>query len=156
MRCLWPGSSRRQNGNYYRPGTDNPMTIRILIADDHKLVRKTLRTLLERAEGLEIVAEAENGRRALALAQELQPDIVLLDISMPRMTGLEATAHISQLTRTRVIVLSVHQNLLRAALDNGASGYVLKQDSSTDLVDAIEQVNRGEQYVSPRLARPAA
>lgn len=132
------------------------MTIRILIADDHKLVRKTLRMLLERAEGLEIVAEAENGRRALALAEELRPDIVLLDISMPRMTGLEATAHISQLTRTRVIVLSVHQNLLRAALENGASGYVLKQDSSTDLVDAIEQVNRGEQYVSPRLTRPTA
>lgn len=132
------------------------MTIRILIADDHALVRQTLRKLLERAEGLEIVAEAENGHRALALARELRPDVALIDISMPRMTGLEATAHISRLPqRTRVIVLSVHNNLLQAALDNGAAGYVLKQDSTSDLVEAIKHVNQGERYVSPRLVRPA-
>lgn len=131
------------------------MTIRILIADDHTLVRQTLRALLERAEGLDIIAEAENGRQALALAKELHPDIVLLDISMPRMTGLEATAHISQLTPgARVIVLSVHNNLLDAAFENGAAGYVLKQDASSDLVEAVESVYEGNRYVSPGLTRP--
>jgi len=139
---------------HQQPDVHKPMTIRILIADDHALVRQTLCMLLERAEGLEVVAEAENGQRALELARELRPDVALIDISMPRMTGLEATAHISQLPQnTRVIVLSVHNNLLQTALDNGASGYVLKQDSTSDLVEAIEQVYQGERFVSPRLVR---
>ena len=133
------------------------MTTRILIADDHPLIRQTLRTLLEKADGIEIIAEADNGRSALEMTQRLRPDVAVVDISMPRMTGLEATAHISRLVPpTRVIILSVHNNLLEVALNHGAAGYVLKQDSATDLVQAIEQVSRGERYISSRLAHVSA
>ena len=130
--------------------------VRILLADDHSLVRASLRSLLTDNPGIEVVGEANDGRQALELAGRHRPDIVLMDISMPGLNGLEATRQIVKAhPAVRVIVLSMHatdQHVLRA-LRSGASGYVLKGSLPHELELAIESVARGEIFLSPAISR---
>ncbi|MFO7602343.1 MAG: response regulator transcription factor [Gammaproteobacteria bacterium] len=129
--------------------------IRILLADDHHLVRAGIRSLLEGFADMEVVGETGDGREAIALASRCQPDIVLLDISMGAMSGLEAAASIVQdCPQTRVIMLSMHANeeYVRQALQAGASGYLLKDAATNELEIALRAVLRGETYLSPAVS----
>lgn len=129
--------------------------IRALLVDDHALVRAGLRTLLESIDGVAVVAEAGNGEEALRLAAELQPDLVVMDIAMPRLSGLDAAAHIREaLPGTRVLVLSMHasEDYVRRALRSGASGYLLKDAAAVELELAVRAVICGETYLSPRVS----
>lgn len=119
------------------------MSLRILIADDHDLMRRGLKALMANHPGWEICAEATKGREAVAKAAALRPDILIIDICMPELNGIEATRQIRKASpRTEVLVLSVHHSdqLIREVLDAGARGFVLKSDSATDLVSAIESL----------------
>jgi DNA-binding NarL/FixJ family response regulator len=130
--------------------------LHILIADDHGIVRSGIRMLIDRQEGMRVVAEAEDGLQAVDLAQSTRPDVAILDVSMPRMTGLQAAREIKLRTPdTSVLLLSMHddERYFFDAVDVGASGYVLKRAADTDLIDAIQAVGRGEQFVSPDTER---
>jgi DNA-binding NarL/FixJ family response regulator len=132
--------------------------IKILLADDHPIVRKGIIACLARHEHLVIVGEAADGLEAVAKAKQLLPDILLLDIDMPKMNGLAATEVLrKELPQIKVLILSMYQRseyLLRI-LQSGARGYVLKGASSEDLLKAIETVNKGETFFSPEIARLA-
>ena len=131
-------------------------TIRILLADDHEVVRRGLRALLEMQPGWEVCGEAENGRAALELAQRLAPDIVVMDIGMKQLNGFEATRQILERTRgIEVLVLSIHDNeqTVREVLGAGARGYVLKSDAGRDLVAAVGALLRRETFFSPTVAQ---
>src|SRR5579875_832666 len=124
---------------------------RILIADDHGIVRAGIRLLLERQGDLEVVAEAADGVEAVQSALAARPDVCILDVAMPRLTGLQAAREIlAQLPRTRVLMLSMHddEHYLYAALQAGAGGYVLKREADHDLVAAIRAVARGEAFLT--------
>ena len=126
--------------------------VHILIADDHGIVRSGIRMLIDRQPGMRVVAEAEDGIQAVELAQTQKPDVAILDVSMPRMTGLQAAREIrSRAPDTSVLLLSMHddERYFFDAVDVGAAGYVLKRSADTDLIDAIQAVARGEQFVSP-------
>ncbi len=129
--------------------------VRILLADDHTLMRAGLRLLLERHPGFEVVAEAANGRQALELAAALHPDIVVIDVGMPVLNGIEAVAQLAAShPLSQAIVLSMHSDeayLLRA-LQAGARGYLVKDTAEADLVAAIHAVRAGKIFVSPSLA----
>jgi len=130
----------------------------ILIADDHALVRAGIRAFLERIPNIEVVAEASDGREAVELVAKLQPDIVLMDIAMPDLNGLEATSQIVKMwPRVRVIVLSMHasEEYVWQALRAGARGYLLKGASLAELEWALSVVVRGEIYLSPPLSQQA-
>jgi DNA-binding NarL/FixJ family response regulator len=130
--------------------------IRILIADDHTLMRDGLRSLLTGRADVEVVGEASDGRQAVQLAQELCPDIVLMDVAMPLLNGLEATRQIkTYCPQVYVLILSMHDNeeYVREVLAAGASGYLLKQAATDELVSAIQAVARGEAYLSPSITR---
>jgi DNA-binding NarL/FixJ family response regulator len=125
--------------------------MRILIADDHGVVRGGLRLLLERQADLEVVAEAEDGVEALEQAISTKPDVAILDVAMPRMTGLQATREIkAHAPDTHVLVLSMHddERYVFEALKAGASGYVLKRGADQDLVAAVRAVARGEPFLT--------
>jgi DNA-binding NarL/FixJ family response regulator len=124
---------------------------RILIADDHGIVRSGIRLLLERQPGLEVVAEAADGVEAVERALAARPTLSILDVSMPRMTGLQAAREIrAQLPDSRVLMLSMHddERYLFEALKAGASGYVLKREADQDLVGAVRAVERGEAFLT--------
>ena len=126
--------------------------LHILIADDHGIVRSGIRMLIDRQQGMHVVAEAEDGIQAVELAQATKPDVAILDVSMPRMTGLQAAREIrARVPETSVLLLSMHddERYFFDAVDVGAAGYVLKRSADTDLIDAIQAVGRGEQFVSP-------
>jgi DNA-binding NarL/FixJ family response regulator len=130
--------------------------IRILIADDHTIVRQGLKKLLEEEQGMEVVGEAVDGRDAVAKAMDLMPDIVLMDLSMPGLHGLEAARQISKrLPKTRVLILSMHKNeaYVLQSLQAGATGYILKDSASEEVATAIRSVNRGDSYLSPSISR---
>jgi DNA-binding NarL/FixJ family response regulator len=130
--------------------------VRILIAEDHALVRAGLRKLLEGIPGLEVVGEAGDGRAALAQVDSKVPEIALLDIAMPGLNGLEAAAKIvEEHPETRVILLSMHSNeeYVLQALRAGVTGYVLKDSALSELELAIEAVRRGDTYLSPSVSR---
>ena len=123
--------------------------LRILIADDHDLLRKGLRTVLSSHPGWEVCAEASNGRDAVTAALRELPDLVVMDINMPQLNGLDATTEIlAHLPKTRVLILSAHdsENLIRRMLTSGARGYVLKSDVSDDLIRAVEALRDGRLY----------
>jgi DNA-binding NarL/FixJ family response regulator len=130
------------------------MSIRVLIADDHKIMLAGLRSLLEKQTDFEVVAEAENGRKAVQMAQGAKPDIVVMDVSMPDLNGIEATKQIIEiLPETRVIALSMHSDkrFVMGMLRAGASGYLLKDCASQELANAIQQVAGGKKYLSPEI-----
>jgi DNA-binding NarL/FixJ family response regulator len=129
--------------------------IRILLADDHKILRSGLRGLIEKQPRFEVVAEAANGRSAVKLSQKLTPDIAIMDISMPDLNGIEATRQIiGNSPRTKVIILSVHseQRFVAEVFKAGASGYLLKDNSFDELVSAIHAVMTEGTYLCPQIA----
>jgi two-component system response regulator NreC len=132
------------------------MAIRILIADDHAVVRAGLRTLITAEPGMELVGEADGGEEALRLARDLDPDVAVLDLSMPDLDGLEVTRRIKRgQSEVRVLILTVHEDeaLLREAIRAGASGYIIKHAAEAELVAAIHTVELGEIYVHPKMIR---
>jgi DNA-binding NarL/FixJ family response regulator len=125
--------------------------LRILIADDHGIVRSGLKLLLDRQSDLEVVAEAEDGVDALEKALSVRPDLAILDVSMPRMTGLQATHEIrKQAPEVQVLILSMHEDerYLFEALRAGAAGYVLKRAADKDLLEAVRAAARGEPFLT--------
>jgi DNA-binding NarL/FixJ family response regulator len=129
---------------------------RILLVDDHLLVRAGLRALIESMPGMEIVAEAANGREAIGLARQHRPDLVIMDISMTELNGIEATEElVHDLPGIRVLILSMHsaEEFVGRAMRAGASGYVVKDSVPMELRLAIEALGRGEVYLSPRVSR---
>lgn len=130
------------------------MGIRILIADDHRILRAGVKALLNADSGLEVVGEATNSQEALALVDELKPEVVLLDIGMPGNENLEALKSISiNFPDVRVLILTMHEDsaLLQECLRLGASGYIIKRAAESELIDAIYAVQRGMVYVHPSL-----
>ena len=130
------------------------MTIRVLLADDHEMVREGVRELLAGQDGMEVVGEAVDGESALDQARLLQPDVVVMDISMPRGGGVTATRQIrAELPEVRVVALSLYSEsvYVQAMLDAGASGYVVKTSAARDLVPAIESIAAGKRYLSPEI-----
>ena len=130
--------------------------IRVLLADDHALVLAGIRALVEELGGTQIVAEANNGRDALALAKLHKPDLVIMDISMRELNGIEATAQImAEVPSTRVLILSMHttEDFVHRAIKAGASGYLVKDSAPLDLKMAIAAVLRDEIYLSPRVSK---
>jgi DNA-binding NarL/FixJ family response regulator len=130
--------------------------IRVLLADDHALVRAGIRSLLEAIEGVQVIAEAGDGHQALELANEHQPDLVLMDVAMPSLNGLEATARITKtLPHTRVIIVSMSANeeYVVHALRAGARGYLLKSAPPEELALAIRAVTRNQTYLTPAVSR---
>jgi DNA-binding NarL/FixJ family response regulator len=130
--------------------------IRTLIADDHALVRAGIRALVEKIDGVTVVAEAGKGSEALKLIGELRPDLVLLDITMPDGSGFDVLQHVSKnYLETRVIVLTVHEagEYAIRALREGAAGFLPKSAASTELEQAIQTVLKGETYISPETSR---
>lgn len=130
-------------------------TIRILLADDHDLVRAGIRSLVQSVEGIEVVAEAGDGREALRLVKTHQPDVVVMDIAMPGLNGLDATARIVKaFPKAAVIILSMHatREYVLEALQAGASGYVLKNAAVDELETAIRTVARGGRYLTPSVS----
>jgi DNA-binding NarL/FixJ family response regulator len=130
------------------------MKLRILIADDHELVRRGLAALLQSHEGWEVCAEAKDGREAVDKAKQLKPDVVILDVGMPNLNGLAATRQLMQQdAELKVIVLTITDSdqVIREALDAGARGFVLKSDAARDLVTAVEAVQRNRMFFTPRV-----
>ncbi len=130
--------------------------ISVLLAEDHTIVRKGLRSLLDSEPGIEILGEAQDGREAIEKVRQVHPDVVVMDITMPGLNGLEATRQIKkQFPEIKVLVLTMHANeeyifqILRA----GASGYVVKQAAPADLVSAIRAVYRGDSFLSPAISQ---
>jgi NarL family two-component system response regulator LiaR len=131
-------------------------SIRVLIVDDHAIVRKGIRALLSEADGFEVVGEAEDGQAAVLAAAETRPDVILMDLLMPGMDGIEATRRITdQQPGARILVLTsfAADNKVFPAIKAGASGYLLKDSSPEELVQAIRQVHRGEPSLHPTIAR---
>jgi len=126
--------------------------IRILLADDHAVVRQGFKMILAAQADMEIVGEAGNGREALELAGRLQPDVIVMDVAMPELNGIEATRRVADLSpRSRVLALSMHKDsvYVREILRAGARGYLLKDSIASDLLAAVRAVARGEGYLSP-------
>jgi DNA-binding NarL/FixJ family response regulator len=131
-------------------------SLRVILADDHTLMRAGLRGLLEKLDGIEVIAEADDGPQALRLIEQHRPDLALLDISMPKLNGLEVTAQVTKrFPQTRVLILSMHssEEYARQAIRAGAAGYLLKGAKPTELALAIQAITNGEMYFSPSVSR---
>jgi two-component system response regulator NreC len=131
-------------------------SVRVLLAEDHTIVRKGLRSLLEGQPDIIVVGEAQDGREALEKTEQLSPDVVLIDIAMPLLNGIEATRRITQrFSDIKVLVLTMHddQEYIRQVLQAGASGYVVKQAAPTELLSAIRAVRNGGSYLSPTISK---
>src|ERR687884_370075 len=125
--------------------------IRVLVADDHTFIRSGLRHLIERQPDIEVIAEAADGREAIELAREMRPDIAILDITMPKLNGIDAGKEINgHLPKTGIIVLSMHsdEGYVLKALRAGARGYLLKDSAESDIINAIRAVSSGKAYFS--------
>ncbi len=130
--------------------------ITVLLAEDHTIVREGFRTMLELDPDLEVIGEAQDGREAVELAHNLVPDVILMDIAMPRLNGLEATRQVLKIhPHTRVLILSAHSDdaYVKDATDAGAMGFLLKQTSATDVCRAIREVNHGNTCFSPSISK---
>jgi len=129
--------------------------LRLLVADDHDVVRKGVRTLLEEQPGWEVVAEASDGREAVEKAKLVQPDITILDLSMPELNGLEAAREILKTVPTKVLILTMYDSdpLIRQTLEAGARGYLLKSDAGRDLVSAVDALRRNKTFFTPKVAQ---
>jgi two-component system, NarL family, response regulator NreC len=131
------------------------MNFRVLIADDHGIVRQGLRALLEKSPDVSVVGEASDGREAVRLAAELRPNIVVMDIAMPMLNGVDATSQIlSRDPEIKVIILSMHsdESYILRALSAGAKGYLLKDSAEGDILPAVQTVAKGRPYFSPVIA----
>lgn len=129
--------------------------IRVLLADDHAILRKGIKMLLDSQPDMEVVGEAKTGREAITEARRLKPDIVVMDVSMPELNGIEGTRQIcEELTHTKVVALSMHKDsvYVREILRAGARGYLLKDSEDDDLIRAIRAVSRGEAFLSPAIS----
>jgi len=130
--------------------------LRILLADDHVVMRTGLRALLERQPNLEVVGESENGRETVELAGSLRPDVVVMDVGMPVLNGIEATKTIvGQNPATAIVILSMHadESYVMRALKAGARGYLLKDSAAADLMSAIQAVSQNKSFFSPKVSR---
>ncbi len=128
--------------------------IRVIIADDHQLVRQGFQALLARTKDIQVIAEARDGKEAVELAERLGPDVIVMDLNMPGMGGLKAAEAISSSGNpTKILILSMYsdESLVRDALQRGAKGYLLKHNSYTELVTAIRAVDQGKTYFSPEI-----
>jgi DNA-binding NarL/FixJ family response regulator len=131
------------------------MSIKIILADDHRIMREGLRALLEKEAGIEVIAEADNGRTTVELSRELNPDVVVIDIGMPDLNGIDATRQIvSESPAVKVIALSMHSDrkFVREMLSAGASGYLLKDSAFEELGTALSTVINNQTYLSPKIA----
>jgi len=129
--------------------------IRVILADDHHLVRQGIRALLEKAADISIVGEAKDGQEAVELVEQLKPDVLIIDIAMPRMNGIQATQRVRALgLATQAVILSMHSRptLVRQALRNGARGYLLKNSITEELLLAVRAASRRETYLSPEIS----
>jgi len=132
------------------------LKVRVLVAEDHAVVREGIRMILDAQEDVEVVGEACDGDEALRLARQLLPDVVVMDISMPRMNGVEATREIKRLyPDMQVLILTMHEeeSYVFQLLRLGAAGYVLKRAAATDLVEGVRAASRGEAFLYPAVAR---
>jgi two-component system, NarL family, response regulator NreC len=132
-----------------------PSTIKILLADDHTIVRQGLKLILSSQPDLQVVGEAANGRETVELAEKLKPDLVLLDVAMPELNGIDATRRMMEVNpRLRILVLSMHKEAVyvREILKAGARGYLLKDVIDTELLNAVRSVARGDGYISPAVS----
>jgi DNA-binding NarL/FixJ family response regulator len=130
--------------------------VSVLIADDHEVVRRGMRALIHEQPGWQVVAEAIDGRDAVAKAEEFKPDVAILDITMPSLNGLEATRQIAKLSpRTRVLILSIHESdlLTHKLLDAGVRGYILKADAGRDLITAVKALLVNKTFFTPKVAQ---
>lgn len=129
--------------------------MKLILADDHHLIRQGLRSLLEKSDDINIIAEAENGQEAVTLTERLKPDVLVMDIAMPRLNGIQAAEQIRGLgLKTQVVILSMHfdETLVRQALRSGVRGYLLKNSVVEELLLAIRAAGRGEIYLSPAIS----
>src|SRR5580658_6391560 len=130
--------------------------ITVLLAEDHMIVREGFRKMIDMETDIEVVAEAEEGRQAVALAKKLQPDVILMDIAMPLLNGLEATRQVLKaLPATKVVILSAHSDdaYVKNATESGAVGFLLKQTSAHDVCTAIREVQKGKTFFSSSISR---
>jgi len=136
---------------------DSKTMTRLILAEDHLLVRKGIVSLLANEPGMKVVAEAADGFEAAEMTESLQPDVLLLDLSLPRLSGLSVIRRLAPNSKTRILVLTMHADGLnvREALSSGALGYVLKDSSPEELVTAIKTVIKGDPFVTPKLRRTA-
>jgi two-component system response regulator NreC len=137
-------------------GIEFMQKLRILLADDHIVMRTGLRALLERQSNLEVVGESENGRETVELAASLRPDVVVMDVGMPVLNGIEATQTIvTQYPTVAVVILSMHadESYVMRALKAGARGYLLKDSAAADLLGAIQAISQGKSFFSPKVSR---
>jgi DNA-binding NarL/FixJ family response regulator len=126
-------------------------TVRVLVADSNEITRKSLCALIREQRGWEVVAEASDGREAVAISKRLKPDVAILDLSMPSLNGLDATRHIAKNgSQTKVLVLAMRyvDLLVRQALEMGAYGYLLRSDTAQDLISAVETLSRGRRFLT--------
>jgi DNA-binding NarL/FixJ family response regulator len=129
--------------------------IRVILADDHHLVRRGIHALLEKADDIDVVGEAEDGQAAIELVEQLKPDVLVIDIAMPRLNGIQATERVRALGfTTQVVILSMHSRplLVRQALRNGAKGYLLKRSVMEELLLAVRAASRNETYLSSEVS----
>jgi DNA-binding NarL/FixJ family response regulator len=129
---------------------------RVLLAEDHTIVRKGLRSLLDKETGIKVVGEAEDGREAIVKAEELHPDVVVIDIAMPGLNGLEATRQIKKrFPDMKILILTMHTNeeYVLQTLNAGASGYLVKKAALAELISAINAVHKGDSFLSPSISR---
>lgn len=129
--------------------------IRVVLADDHHAILNSITNLLESSPGIKVIGTAENGRRAIELVRSESPDVLVLDIDMPEMNGLQALTRLRSLgLEVKTIILSIYaeRSIVRTAFQLGAAGYVLKHDAAGDMVKAVRQVERGESFLSAALA----
>jgi DNA-binding NarL/FixJ family response regulator len=130
--------------------------VSLLVADDHEIVRRGIRALIREQSEWQIVAEAEDGRDAVTKAAEFRPDVAILDITMPLLNGLDAAKQIAKLSpRTKILILTVHESdqLIRQALDAGASGYIFKTDASFDLITAVKALLSAKAFFTPKVSQ---
>lgn len=159
LRCRYPSPSRERLVNQPTVDVTAPVRIRVLIADDHALVREGLRYVLDADPGIDVVAEAANGRAAVELAMEFEPDVVVLDITMPEESGLHAAARIrNALPSARILMLSMHDQseYVRESMRIGAHGYLLKDSAGEELRAAIHAVFAGGTFFSPVVVKRLA
>lgn len=131
-------------------------TVRILLAEDHTIVRQGLARLLADQHGFKVVGEATNGRKAVDLAEELKPDVVIMDIAMPRLNGIEAAKRIrKKAPHTKIVILSMysHEHYIHELLETGVSGYLLKDSSGRDIIKAIHAAMKNETFLSPSISK---